>query len=131
MKWLFDTDIVVSAIRKDPPQILRRLLDSSPDDLGISVVTIAELTYGAAKSRDPERTRAVFEHFLTPYHILSFDRPAAERHGRLRHQLRHQPIGERDLIIASIALANDIAVVTGNVREFGRVPSLRLENWTS
>lgn len=131
MKRLLDTDTLVSALRKDPPQVLRRLLDSSPDDLAISVVTIAELTYGAAKSRDPERTRTVLEHFLTPYHILSFDVPAAERHGRLRHELRHQPIGERDLIISSIALTNDLAVVTGNVREFGRVPGLRLENWTS
>lgn len=131
MKWLLDTDIVVSAIRKDPPDVLRWLLNSSPDELAISVVTIAELTYGAAKSRDPERTRALFEHFLTPYHILSFDRPAAERHGSLRYELRHQPIGERDLIIASIALANNLAVVTGNVREFGRVADLRLEDWKS
>lgn len=129
MRWILDTDVVVAAIRRNPLALREQLQATSPDDLAISTITVAELVYGAAKSRTPGRTRAVFEHFLSPYEILSFDRVAAEHHGRIRYDLRHQPIGERDLMIAAIALGAGATVATGNVREFGRVAGLRSEDW--
>ena len=61
--------------------------------------------------------------------VLAFDREAAEVHGDLRHALRHNPIGERDLLLASIAFARGLTVVTANVREFRRVPGLAVEDW--
>ncbi|MBI4543661.1 MAG: hypothetical protein HY703_00520 [Gemmatimonadetes bacterium] len=61
--------------------------------------------------------------------MIWLDRRAAELHGGLRFTLRHQPIGERDLLIAAIAIANDIRLVTANTGEFRRVPGLRVEDW--
>lgn len=130
MSWLLDTNMVIFAIRNRPAAVRARLDAVSPEDVFVSSITVAELWYGAEKHAEPERRRGVFQAFLEPCSVLPFDRPAAERHGVLRHQLRHEPIAERDLLISSIALATDLTVVTGNTREFRRVPGLKVEDWT-
>jgi len=56
--------------------------------------------------------------------VLPFDQAAAEEHARLRCLLRHAPIGERDLLVAAIASANELRVVTNNLAEFTRVSGL-------
>lgn len=131
MTWLLDTDVLIHAQRGDPPEVRARLEATAPEDLAISAVTVAELWYGAARSQEPARKRKLWTRFLEPFDVLPFDRAAAERHGELRHALRHQPIGERDLLIASIALAHGLTVVTANVREFRRVPGLTVDDWSS
>lgn len=93
-------------------------------------MTVAELRYGALNSRDPDGDTARVEAFLAPIEVLSFDRDAARRHAELRYALRHQPIGERDLVIASVAVARQLTLVTRNQREFGRIAELSLEDWT-
>ena len=94
-------------------------------------MTEAELRYGALKSSDPARDLARVEAFLSaPMTILSFDRDAAQHHAEIRFALRARPIGERDLVIASTALAHDLPIVTGNAREMGRVPQLVVEDWS-
>lgn len=107
----------------------RRLRAESPDDLAISSVTVAELFYGIRKSTNPPRKMQAWMHVLAPYEVLPFDRAAAEKHAEVRWQLRSRPIGDRDLIIAAIALTHDLTVVSHNLREFGRIPGLRVEDW--
>ena len=129
MKHLLDTDTCVHALRHHPATIqhLRRL---SPDDVAVASMTEAELWYGAWRSRDPARARRSVEAFLSPLIRFPFDSEAAERHAELRFALRAQPIGERDLVIASVAVAQGCALVTHNTREFSRVAGLALEDWT-
>jgi len=127
--WLLDTNVLIHAQRGRPEPVRRRLRAVSPESVVISTVTVAELWYGIARSGDPDRKRELWSRFLVPFDVLAFDRSAAEFHGGLRFALRHDPIGERDLLIAAIALANDLTVVTGNTREFRRVPGLRVEDW--
>ena len=129
MRRLLDTNVLIHAQRGRPASVGRRLREASPDDLTVSTVTIAELWYGAARSHDPERKRMLWSRVLEPYELLPFDRDAAELHGELRFALRHSPIGERDLLIAAIALAGDLTLVTDDAAEFGRVPELRVETW--
>lgn len=129
MTWLLDTNVLIHAQRGRPESVRRRLREVAPQAVVISAVTVAELWYGIQRSGDPERKRESWSRFLAPFDVLAFDRPAAELHGGLRFELRHQPIGERDLLIAATALANDLTVVTGNTREFRRVPGLRVEDW--
>jgi tRNA(fMet)-specific endonuclease VapC len=131
VRRLLDTDVVIDAIRGRPPGARRRLQAMSPDDVAVCAITVAELWYGAEGSQAPESTRALFEQFLQPFEVLPFDRPAAEHHGRLRHRLRQKPIGDRDLLIATIALANRLTIATRNVREFRRVPGLKIEDWST
>ena len=60
---------------------------------------------------------------------FSFNSEAACCHADLCYELRARPIGERGLVIASIAVANGFPLITGNVREFSRVPGLSVSNW--
>ena len=131
MTRLLDTNVLIHAQRNNPASVRGRLRETHPEDLAISAVTVAELWYGAARSDDPERKHEFWSRVLAPYAVLPFDRPAAEIHGDLRFQLKHRPIGERDLLIAAIALASNLTLVTDNTGEFSRVPGLRVENWAA
>ena len=129
MKYLLDTNTIIHALRGEPSGARARLDAEGPARVTVSAVTVAELSYGVHKSNRIER-HELFATFLAPFEILAFDEAAAHRHGELRHALRHNPIGERDLIIASIAHQLGLTVVTDNVREFDRVPGLLVENWS-
>jgi tRNA(fMet)-specific endonuclease VapC len=127
--YLLDTDTCIALLRGEE-RVIRRVRQESPDDVAVSAMTEAELAYGALKSSSPKRNRDRVEALLAaPFEILPFDREAARCHAELRFALRSQPIGERDLVIASIAVSRGRVLVTGNRREFERVPHLALVNW--
>jgi tRNA(fMet)-specific endonuclease VapC len=128
--WLVDTNALIHAVRGRPPRVREELRRRAPSDVAVSSVTVAELWYGAEKHSDASTKRAAWAGVLAPYDVLPFDRAAAEHHARLRYALRHAPIGERDLLIAAIAIANRLIVVTQNTSEFGRVPDLVVQDWT-
>jgi len=109
--------------------VLDRLLRESPDDIAVSAMTEAELTFGAIKSADPERAKPQVRAFLEPVLVLPFDGEAAQKHAGIRFALRSTPIGERDLVTAAVAVANGLILVTHNTREFSRVEGLELEDW--
>ena len=127
---MLDTDTCIWVLRGREP-VLTRVRTCSPDDLCIAAMVLAELRFGALRSSRPQDGEAQVDAFLAaPLQVLPFDAEAAEWHARLRSALRQQPIGERDLIIASIARSRDLVLVTGNQRELGRVPGLEVEDWT-
>ena len=130
MIYLLDTNTCVYAIKRDL-RVLRGLRDHSPDDFGISAITVAELWFGAAKSSRPRETRSSVDAFLKPFEVLPFAGDAAEEYAGIRLQLEKagRPIGERDLLIAATAKSRRLTVVTHNVREFARVSGLKVEDW--
>jgi tRNA(fMet)-specific endonuclease VapC len=130
VKYVLDTNTCIYALKREG-RVVERLRKHTPDDLAITIITVAELWFGASKSARPADTRREMDAFLEPLELLPFDREAAEAYARSRLALERtgRPIGERDLLIASIALARGLAVVTHNVSEFGRVPGLRIEDW--
>lgn len=111
--------------------MVHRLRESSPDDLCVSSVVVAELRYGADRSDHPRRNHSRLDDFLEEMACRNFDSRAAVVYGRLRVSLesRGQQIGPYDMMIAAHALSLDLTLVTDNVREFGRVQGLRIENW--
>jgi len=127
--WLLDTNVLIHAVRGRPPGVRAQLQRQSPEDVAVSSITVAELWYGAEKSLSPARKRDAWRAVMAPFQVIAFDRDAAEHHARIRYLLRHKPIGERDLLIASIAMAHDLTLVTHNAAEFARVPRLRVEDW--
>jgi tRNA(fMet)-specific endonuclease VapC len=129
--WLLDTNVLIHAVRGRPPGVRVHLRQLSPDDVAVSSVTVAELHYEAEKSVNPARKREAWKAVLDPFQVIAFDRDAAEHHARIRYLLRHRPIGERDLLIASIAVAHSLVLVTHNAAEFSRVPQLRVEDWAT
>jgi len=131
MRYMLDTNICIYLINKRPPKVLDRFHRIEVGDIGVSAVTVAELAYGVAKSGSA-RNRAALEGFLLPLEIADFDQKAAWNFGEIRSALERagKPIGPYDMQIAAHALALGCAVVTNNLREFQRVPGLKVENWT-
>ncbi|NBW51569.1 MAG: type II toxin-antitoxin system VapC family toxin [Betaproteobacteria bacterium] len=132
MTYLLDTNTCIYIINEQPARVLQRLIQAGRESLAISTVTVAELAFGVAKSTRPE-TRAKLENFLSKFPILDWDQDAAWIYGNVRKTLeaKGQRIGERDLLLASQALALDATMVTNNTREFERVEGLKLENWVA
>ncbi len=130
MKVVLDTNTCIYAL-KLRGGVAERLREHSPDEIKVTIITVAELWFGARKSVRPQATRNEIDAFLGPLEILPFDRAAADAYAEIRLTLERsgRPIGERDLLIASIAQAHNLAVITHNVSEFGRVPHLVTEDW--
>lgn len=133
MKFLLDTDICIYLIRRQPVEVIREMSKQPIGDVGVSSVTVAELQFDVAKSAQVDRNRAALEQFLAPLVIADFDPSAAMVYGVIRAYLERQgtPIGSLDTLIAAHALSLDVALVTNNEREFGRVPDLRVMNWAT
>jgi tRNA(fMet)-specific endonuclease VapC len=131
VKYLLDTDICIYLIRHRPAVLVNRLKACAPGDVGVTMITIAELQYGAQRSRTPERNLKALEQFLLPLTIVDFDYAAAVSYGALRAGLEAAgaTTGPLDMLIAAVALGHEMSVVTNNVREFGRIPGLQVENW--
>lgn len=131
MNVLLDTNMCIYLIKERPPEVLRRFEEYTVGDVGVSSITAAELHFGARKSQRPAQNEQALEQFLLPLDILEFDYDAAVAYGRVRVMLERQgtPIGPLDTLIAAHAISLDLTLVTNNVREFERVPDLRLDNW--
>lgn len=131
MKYLLDTDICSYIIKQRPMSVLERFEAVSVEQIGISVVTLAELIYGVERSSSIKVNLPIVKDFVGRLLVLSWDSQAAEHYGKLRAVLERQgtPIGNMDLMIAAQALSQNLIVVTNNVQHFERVPQLRVENW--
>jgi len=129
-RYLLDTNICIYVINNRPPAVLARFIAHEPEGLGVSTITVSELYWGVHKSGSA-RNLAALEKFLSPLTVFDYNLAAAQRYGELRAHLERQgtPIGPLDQQIAAHALALGITLVTNNLREFDRVPGLRLENW--
>ena len=133
MILLLDTNICISLIRGRSPEVLRRFEEYAVGEIGVPSVTVAELYFGASKSRYPEENRRALEQFLLPLEVADFDGDAAVAYGRIRASLeaRGTPIGPLDNLIAAQAVALDLTLVTNNVGEFARVCGPKVDDWTS
>ena len=133
MMYLLDTNICIYIIKKKPPNVLRKFKTLKLGDIGISSITVAELRYGVEKSKYGARNRRAVEQFLTPLAIADFDAKAAQTYGQIRATLEAKgtPIGPLDTLIAAHALSLGVTLVTNNIKEFSRVPGLKLENWAA
>lgn len=131
MILLLDTNTCIYMIKNKPPEVLRRFEEHSVGDIGISSITAAELYSGVQRSQRPEQNRRALEQFMLPLTVIGFDGDAAASYGRVRAALEKAgtPVGPLDTLIAAHALARGLTLVTNNVREFSRVPSLLLDNW--
>lgn len=129
--YLLDTDTLIYILKRRPPAVASRFEKLSPEDVAVSVVTLAELLFGAEKSREPAEARRAVERVAEVLRVVPFDDDAARAYGKLRSRLekRGTPIGALDTLIAAHALSLRATLVTNNTREFSRVPGLRLENW--
>ncbi len=131
MSHQLDTDTCVHWLGGRSPVLKAKLATLTPGDVQISAVVRGELLLGAERSADPEAISEQVLAFLEPFEVAPVDADVARRYALLRAGLesRGEGIGPNDLWIAATALAWGATLVTGNTREFRRVPRLHLENW--
>ena len=131
--YLFDTDIIINIVKPRPSlNLLQRLEKLSKEQQYVSTITIFEIVYGAEKSQRADFHLNNLETILLPaVNIVGFDTKAAYVCGRIRAELekRGTPLDLADLEIASIAIANNLTLITHNVRHFERVPLLKYADW--
>ena len=129
MPYLLDTNAVIAMLRDRASPAARRAHREQPRNVAISAIVAHELFFGAFKSRRvPENVAAVD---ALQFEVLEFDKEDARRAGEIRALLGLQgsTIGPFDVLIAGQALARDMILVTHNIREFGRVPGLQIDDW--
>ncbi|MCB1032395.1 MAG: type II toxin-antitoxin system VapC family toxin [Acidobacteria bacterium] len=131
MRYLLDTNVCVDYLTGRFPSVGERLHLASPEEVCTSSVVVAELRYGADKSRHSERNHGLLDVFLDELRGLDFDFDDARTFGRVRQDLESKgmPIGPYDMLIAAQALVRNLILVTDNEKEFRRVEGLRVENW--
>jgi len=130
--YLLDTNSCIRLLNEDRNSVVsRRLAMMRSSDVTLCSVVKAELYWGAFRSSREDSNLARLERFFSEFVSLPFDDQSAVIYGQIRAQLAASgtPIGPNDLLIASIALANNLILVTHNTREFSRVDGLRLEDW--
>lgn len=130
-KRLIDTDVLTAFFRNHPAVVARAAAYLQEHDrLSIAMVTYYEVLRGLRYLNAAAQLRAL-ESFVADNAILPVDTAAAQKAAEVYAALRTQGqvIGEGDILIADIALANDCVLVTNNVGHFSRVPGLEVENW--
>jgi tRNA(fMet)-specific endonuclease VapC len=133
VKYLLDTNACIGWLRNNQPNIVARIKRETPTDIVLCSVVVAELIYGAERAAPAHQinNRMRVEQLRQQFVSLPFDDSAAEECGKVRAHLAAlgAPIGPNDLMIAAIALAHGITLVTHNTSEFSRVPGLSIEDW--
>jgi tRNA(fMet)-specific endonuclease VapC len=128
--FMLDTDIS-SYIIKRRPATLADKLEKHAEALSVSVMTAAELRFGAEQAGRPKLAELV-EAYLERLAILDWTNEVSVHYARIRSQLERsgKPIGNMDLLIASHAVSQGMTLVTNNLKHFSSVPGLKVEMWS-
>jgi len=128
---LLDTNICIYFLNEKSDKLIRRFQEVTPADIKLPAVTVAELFYGAEKSKARKKNRQKVDAFIQPFEIIPFDEQACRVYGKIRSKVESlgTPIGPMDLLIASIGLAHDYVLITNNTKEFKRIKGLKIDNW--
>lgn len=131
IRYLLDTNVATYAIKGNIPRVRERLLQVPLAEVGVSVITEAELRFGVARKPAATQLKLAVDEFLLRVEILPWDSMAAKSYAVLRTSMENSgaPMGNLDLMIAAQALAADVVLVTHD-RMFQRVKHLKIEDWT-
>ena len=129
--YMLDTDTCAFILRRSSPTLLERIQAVPLQQQSVSMITFAELLYGVQMSSRKKANRAAVDLLLRHLAVLEWSADAAEHYAEIRADLKKkgQLIGSNDLLIAAHACSVGAVVVTNNVKDFGRVKGLRVENW--
>ena len=128
MRYLLDTNVVIG-LSKGISKLEQKIHQQDPADVGLSVIVLHELYFGAYKGR---RVTANIEAIADlKFDVVDFDKEDARHAGEIRAILaaRGRPIGPYDVLLAGQAMSRDLTLITRNTREFSRVQGLRIEDW--
>jgi len=126
---MLDTDTVSYIIRKHPP-VIKNLIKHEDDEICISAITNAELSYGLEKKQS-ERLFNEVRFIIGKCTIIDFNTSQSELYGKIRLELEKsgKPLGDMDMLIAAAALSTGAILVTHNKKHFTKIKNLKTENW--
>jgi tRNA(fMet)-specific endonuclease VapC len=131
--YLLDTNILSEIAKRNPNETFIKKLRAVPSPaIFTAVICVMELRHGAMKRGNPSDFWLIIEQqILSKVRILDFSYHEAIKAGELIQQLYSlgRPIGIEDIMIGSIALCQDLTIVSGNTKHFQQIPGLRVENW--
>ena len=127
--FMLDTDISSYIIKRRPATLVKKF-EQHAETLSVSVMTAAELRFGAEKTGRPQLAELV-EAYLERLAILDWTNEVTAHYARIRYEIERsgKPIGNMDLLIASHAVSQGMTLVTNNIKHFSNVPGLKVEVW--
>lgn len=132
MRRLLDSNVWIDLWKNPSGTTASKLASFRFNELVTCSIVKAELLHGAKKYGNADRRAKMVRSALSGLVSLPFDDVSAEHYAAIKHELelRGEIIGPHDLQIAAIAVTHGLTLVSGNVREFSRVPGLAVEDWT-
>ncbi len=133
LRYMLDSNACICLIARKSgyAKLAEKITALEPEEIGLSTIVVAELRYGVSKSAHKKTNAEALEQFLLPFLVTPFDESASNVYGDVRAELeaKGKTIGPLDTLIAAHALSVGVVLVTDNLREFSRVPGLKVENW--
>ena len=130
MKYLLDTDICIYWL-KGRKAVRDQINQVGQPEIAICSITVSELYFGAYNSNKIEQNLITAETFIQSLPVISLSNNTLKKFGQLKAQLRQAgtPVADFDLLIASVAIIEDLILVTNNTRHYQRIVGLKLDNW--
>lgn len=131
LQFLLDTNICIYIAKQKPPSVLHKFEQLVVGQVAMSTITYGELFFEAQKSHHPRQAMKILEELTGLIPALPISTETGKIYGEIRNKLEKlgTPIGNNDLWIAAHALALEVVLITNNVKEFRRIPHLKIDNW--
>jgi len=128
--FVLDTNTLIYFF-KGIGKVEQNLLSKSPKEIGISTIVLFELGVGIGKSKSPYKRIQQLNDLISVVYVLPFGMKESKTAALIRVQLEKQgvPIDPLDILIGGTALAHQATLVTHNIKEFGRIKKLQVEDW--
>jgi tRNA(fMet)-specific endonuclease VapC len=132
-KYLLDTNICIYIRRKEPKHVLDHFKSFASAEVGMSVVTYGELWFGVENSQHINKNHVILQGLIQLIEPLPLPTKAVEHYGKIRHDLTKKGtiISNNDVWIAAHAMAENLILVSHNLKEFTRIPHLKVESWVT
>ncbi len=126
---LLDTDVCIEILRGNQKIIEKRI--DCEERVTISFMTVAELFYGAERSKFKQKNINAIEEFLLSIDVINTDLEILKKFGEIKSNLYKENIllPDADILIASVTLTKCTKLITGNTKHFNRFKNLTIDNW--
>lgn len=128
--YVLDTNTLIYFF-KGVGNVAQNFLSKSPKEIGIPAIVIYELEVGIKKSRSPQKRIEQLEQITSLVQIIPFGEKEAKGSANIRSILEKKgiSIGPYDVLIGGTALVHQSVLITHNIKEFGRIEKLQIEDW--